>query len=106
MPFRNTKSVKLSKASFFSRMKSAHDIRDSIHIKLFSETKRKLKVRSVEMDMPIQQMFECLANLINGEDPQIIKKLNHYRLNIERGEAETFSQEDADSLFNAIAEGE
>ncbi len=106
MAFRNTNSAKLSNSSFFSRMRTAHDVRDSLHIKLLSETKRKLKVRSVEMGMPIQQMFECLAHFINDEDPVIIKKLNRYKLDIERGEAVTFSQEDADSLFRAIAEGE
>lgn len=105
MAFKARTSKKLAKADFYSRLKSSHDVRVHLHTKLFAEVKQMLRVRSVEMEMPIQQMFECLAQAIVDEDPHIMKKLNRYKLDLESGESKLFSQQDADSIFKAIAEG-
>lgn len=88
---------------FITKIKSGHDLRSSVHVKLFADTKKALRVKGVELEMSLQQILECFIDRVVNEDPYIIKMLNKHKIELEKEEMELFSQHDADSIFAAIA---
>lgn len=80
------------------------DIRKCVHMRLYKRTKDELDIMKKRLDLPLQEIFECLSNAIIDEDPYIITMLNEYRIKKEKRETETFlSKTDTTSLLEAIA---
>jgi len=80
------------------------DIRKCVHMRLLKRTKDELDIMKKRLDLPLQEIFECLSNAIIDEDPYIITMLNEYRIKKEKRETEKFlSETDASTLFEAIA---
>lgn len=80
------------------------DERKHLHVMLFTETKKELRIAALRMNMSMTQMFERLAHAIIEEDTYITKMLNKYRIDLDNKEASSFSKTDADSIFKAIEE--
>lgn len=79
------------------------DLRKCVHMRLFTKTKNELDIMKKRLDLPLQEIFECLAQAIIEEDPYIITMLNEYRIKKDNKEAESFfSQSDTESIFDAI----
>ncbi len=73
-------------------------------MRLYKRTKDELDIMKKRLDLPLQEIFECLSNAIIDEDPYIITMLNEYRIKKEKRETETFlSKTDTTSLLEAIA---
>lgn len=96
------KRKSLEDIDFITKIKSGHDLRSSVQVKLFADTKKALRVKSVELEMSLQQMLECFVDRVVNEDPYIIKMLNKHKIELESEDMELFSQYDADSIFSAI----
>lgn len=80
------------------------DLRKCVHVRLFTRTKNELDIMKLRLDLPLQEIFECLSQAIVDKDPYIITMLNEHRIKIKNRETEKlFSESDADSLFEAMA---
>ena len=80
------------------------DLRKCVHMRLFTRTKNELDIMKKRLDLPLQEIFECLAQAIIAEDPYIITMLNEHRIKKDRRETERFlSDTDTESLINEIA---
>lgn len=83
------------------------DLRKCVHVRLFKRTKNELDIMKKRLDLPLQEIFECLSNAIIDEDPYIITMLNEYRIKKDRRETESFlSNTDTSSLLEAIAKND
>lgn len=81
------------------------DLRKCVHMRLFTKTKNELDIMKKRLDLPLQEIFECLSQAIINEDPYIIKMLNEHRIKKNKRETESFfSKTDAESLFEVIAQ--
>lgn len=82
------------------------DKRKPLHVSIMTETKKEFKHTALRLDMPMQQIVECLVQLVIDENPYVIRKLNEYRIFLENKEADTFTEKDADALFAMMQDGD
>lgn len=83
------------------------DVRKCVHVRLFTQTKNELDIMKKRLDLPLQDIFECLSKAIIDQDPYIITMLNEYRLKKERRDTEKmFTKTDADSIMKAIEQND
>jgi PAS domain-containing protein len=80
------------------------DLRKCIHIRLFKRTKNELDIMKARLNLPLQEIFQCLAQAVIDENPYIITMLNEHRIKKENSQFEKrFSDSDAESLLEVIA---
>lgn len=79
------------------------ELKKCVHVRLYKRTKNELDTMKRRLDLPLQEIFECLSNAIIDEDPHIIAMLNEYRMKKDKKETESFSRTDTTSLLEVIA---
>ena len=80
------------------------DLRKCVHIRLFKRTKNELDIMKKRLDLPLQDIFECLSTAIIDEDPYIISLLNEHRIKKQNKESENFfNYTDASYILDELA---